>query len=349
MRIAGLQKLTLLDFPGKTAATVFTPGCNFRCPFCHNADLVTGEAGRDGAAADSSALSIDELFAFLGKRQGLLDGVCITGGEPLLQSGIDEFCTRVHELGFAVKLDTNGSFPGRLRALVEEGLVDYVATDVKNAPERYAETVGVPARCAPPWCASCTPPTTCARWLRGSKAYKRGTCKASSTRTACWAAKVASTHGTPTTCGHCCPSCRPSCRALSCAGWTRAARVRALACRKHAPLADPEFRPIEEPAAHEPLNTPRNQAAHRKREIPAGIDAILSSRKPAPFGLSASGPLTRPDTSRQKLCLGIKQRVQKETAESRRKLPKIRVFTAHLRPPARLLAARPSPSSARGT
>lgn len=145
MRIAGLQKLTLLDFPGKTAATVFTPGCNFRCPFCHNAALVTGEAGRDGAAADSSVLSIDELFAFLGKRQGLLDGVCITGGEPLLQSGIDEFCARVHELGFAVKLDTNGSFPGRLRALVEEGLVDYVATDVKNAPERYAETVGVPA------------------------------------------------------------------------------------------------------------------------------------------------------------------------------------------------------------
>lgn len=145
MRIAGLQKLTLLDFPGKTAATVFTPGCNFRCPFCHNAALVTGEAERDGAAADSSALSIDELFAFLGKRQGLLDGVCITGGEPLLQPGIDEFCARVHELGFAVKLDTNGSFPGRLHALVEEGLVDYAAMDVKNAPERYAETVGVPA------------------------------------------------------------------------------------------------------------------------------------------------------------------------------------------------------------
>ena len=144
MRIAGLQKLTLLDFPGKTAATVFTPGCNFRCPFCHNADLVTGEAGRDGAAADSSALSIDELFAFLGKRQGLLDGVCITGGEPLLQPGIDAFCARVHELGFAVQLDTNGSFPDRLRELVESELVDYVALDVKNAPERYAETVGVP-------------------------------------------------------------------------------------------------------------------------------------------------------------------------------------------------------------
>ena len=364
MRIAGLQKLTLLDFPGKTAATVFTPGCNFRCPFCHNAALVTGEAERDGAAADSSALSIDELFAFLGKRQGLLDGVCITGGEPLLQPGIDEFCTRVHELGFAVKLDTNGSFPGRLRALVEEGLVDYVATDVKNAPERYAETVGVPAFDLAPvqesldFLRSGAVPyevrTTVVRELhtaddlRALAAWIEGV-QASSTRTACWAAKVASTHGTPTTCGHCCPSCRPSCRALSCAGWTRAARVRALACRKHAPLADPEFRPIEEPAAHEPLNTPRNQAAHRKREIPAGIDAILSSRKPAPFGLSASGPLTRPDTSRQKLCLGIKQRVQKETAESRRKLPKIRVFTAHLRPPARLLAARPSPSSARGT
>ena len=144
MRIAGLQKLTLLDFPGKTAATVFTPGCNFRCPFCHNADLVTGEAGRDGAAADSSALSIDELFAFLGKRQGLLDGVCITGGEPLLQSGIDEFCTRVHELGFAVKLDTNGTFPERLRRIVESGLADRVAMDVKAAPENYARVTGVP-------------------------------------------------------------------------------------------------------------------------------------------------------------------------------------------------------------
>ena len=144
MRIAGLQKLTLLDFPGKTAATVFTPGCNFRCPFCHNAALVTGEAERDGAAADSSALSIDELFAFLGKRQGLLDGVCITGGEPLLQPELADFCARIKGAGFAVKLDTNGSFPDRLRELVESELVDYVALDVKNAPERYAETVGVP-------------------------------------------------------------------------------------------------------------------------------------------------------------------------------------------------------------
>ena len=139
MRIAGLQKLTLLDFPEHTAATVFLPGCNFRCPFCHNAALVLGPSDATGDTP------VEEFFAFLDKRHGLLDGVCITGGEPLLQPGIDEFCARVHELGFAVKLDTNGSFPGRLRALVEEGLVDYVATDVKNAPERYAETVGVPA------------------------------------------------------------------------------------------------------------------------------------------------------------------------------------------------------------
>lgn len=150
MRIAGLQKLTLLDFPGKTAATVFTPGCNFRCPFCHNADLVTGgaNAARDSVDAEAAPQSpavvpLDEFFAFLGKRQGLLDGVCITGGEPLMQSGLADFCARVHDKGFAVKLDTNGSFPNQLRSLVNAGLVDYVAMDVKNAPERYAETIGV--------------------------------------------------------------------------------------------------------------------------------------------------------------------------------------------------------------
>ena len=151
MRIAGLQKLTLLDFPGRTAATVFTPGCNFRCPFCHNADLVLG-AGTPGAGGGTGApgaglppaVTLDEFFAFLGKRAGLLDGVCITGGEPLLQPSIEDFCARIREAGFAVKLDTNGSFPDRLRALVEANLVDYVAMDVKNAPARYGETVGVP-------------------------------------------------------------------------------------------------------------------------------------------------------------------------------------------------------------
>lgn len=144
MRIGGLQKLTLLDFPGKTAATVFTPGCNFRCPFCHNGDLVRGNAANGADAGLPAAVELEDFFAFLAKRQGLLDGVCLTGGEPLLQPGVEEFCARARELGFAVKLDTNGSFPDRLRALVEAGLVDFVAMDVKNAPARYAETVGVP-------------------------------------------------------------------------------------------------------------------------------------------------------------------------------------------------------------
>ena len=155
MRIAGLQKLTLLDFPGKTAATVFTPGCNFRCPFCHNADLVCGAGASERAANAEAAVPdetagatpdvpLDEFFAFLDKRKGLLDGVCVTGGEPLMQPGLADFCARVRKAGFAVKLDTNGSFPGRLREIVEAGLVDYVAMDVKNAPARYAETAGVP-------------------------------------------------------------------------------------------------------------------------------------------------------------------------------------------------------------
>lgn len=150
MRLAGLQKLTLLDFPGKTAATVFTPGCNFRCPFCHNAELVAG-AGASGEAkafAGDGAfpfVSEDAFFSFLDTRTGLLDGICITGGEPLLQPGIAGFCTEIKRRGFAVKLDTNGSLPNRLRALVDDGLVDYVALDVKNSRERYAETIGIPA------------------------------------------------------------------------------------------------------------------------------------------------------------------------------------------------------------
>ncbi len=135
MRIAGMQKLTLLDYPGLTAATVFTPGCNLRCPFCHNSQLIAGETEE---TFDDS----DDVLAFLRTRHRLLDGVCISGGEPLLQPGIDAFCRSLKELGFAVKLDTNGTQPDRLRALLDEGLVDYVAMDVKNAPERYAETTG---------------------------------------------------------------------------------------------------------------------------------------------------------------------------------------------------------------
>ena len=138
MRIAGLQKLTLLDFPGKVACTVFTAGCNFRCPFCQNASLVLPE--RFG-----QPISEEELLSFLRKRQGILDGVAITGGEPMLHADLPDLLRRIRELGFRVKLDTNGSFPDRLSAVIEEGLVDYVAMDIKNAPELYAQTTGLRA------------------------------------------------------------------------------------------------------------------------------------------------------------------------------------------------------------
>ena len=138
MLISGLQKMTLLDYPGRVACTVFTGGCNFRCPFCHNASLVIPEALR---AHDGG---VETVLAFLKKRQGLLDGVAVTGGEQLLHADMAEFLRRVKDLGFRVKLDTNGSFPARLRALVEEGLVDRVAMDIKNDPAFYAETAGVP-------------------------------------------------------------------------------------------------------------------------------------------------------------------------------------------------------------
>ena len=137
MEIHGIQKMTLLDYPEKVACTIFTARCNFRCPFCHNASLVTHV---DAAAA----ISEEEVFSFLAKRQGILDGVCITGGEPLLQPDIEEFIWKVKELGYQVKLDTNGSHPDRLRRLTEAGLLDYVAMDIKNSPERYGETAGRP-------------------------------------------------------------------------------------------------------------------------------------------------------------------------------------------------------------
>ena len=138
MQINGFQKLTLLDFPGKVACIVFTAGCNFRCPFCHNATLVTH-------IEDSVVIDEDEVFAYLQKRKGLIDGVVITGGEPLLQPDLAAFIRRVRALGLAVKLDTNGSFPERLRALLDEGLLDYVAMDVKNSRDKYARTAGVTA------------------------------------------------------------------------------------------------------------------------------------------------------------------------------------------------------------
>lgn len=134
MEIAGLQKMTLLDYPGRVACTVFLQGCNFRCPFCHNSDLLPGKG---------EALMTDgELLAFLKKRKGLLDGVCITGGEPTLQPELPKLLESIKELGYAVKLDTNGARPEVLKALVEAGLVDYVAMDIKNSRGRYCETAG---------------------------------------------------------------------------------------------------------------------------------------------------------------------------------------------------------------
>ena len=133
MKIAGLQKTTLLDYPGKVACTVFLSGCNFRCPFCQNAEILDGAQGDIGE---------EEFFAFLKKRRGLLDGVCVSGGEPLVQAGTEAFIEKIKALGYCVKLDTNGAFPEKLASLCQNGLVDYVAMDIKNSPERYAKTAG---------------------------------------------------------------------------------------------------------------------------------------------------------------------------------------------------------------
>ena len=127
--------MTLLDFPGVVACTLFTSGCNFRCPFCHNASLVTH-------IDNSIRYSEEEVLEYLEKRKGVLDGVCITGGEPLLQGDIAEFLGKIKEMGYLIKFDTNGSFPEKLASLVEMGLVDYVAMDIKNSKEKYAETTG---------------------------------------------------------------------------------------------------------------------------------------------------------------------------------------------------------------
>lgn len=135
MKLAGLQKLTLLDDPGHVACTVFVQGCNFRCPFCHNSELIPWNT-------DASCLEEETLFSFLEKRKGILDSVCLTGGEPLLWQQVEVLMRRIKQLGYRVKLDTNGSFPDRLEHLVSEGLVDYVAMDVKNSPDRYAATIG---------------------------------------------------------------------------------------------------------------------------------------------------------------------------------------------------------------
>ena len=133
--ICGLQKMTLLDFPGKIACTVFLGGCNFRCPFCHNSELFMGKPEK--------LMEDEEFFAFLKSRRGLLDGVCVSGGEPTLYKTLPDFLAKIKEMGFLVKLDTNGYRPEVLKALVQQGLVDYVAMDVKNSQAMYAQTVGL--------------------------------------------------------------------------------------------------------------------------------------------------------------------------------------------------------------
>ena len=134
MKIHGLQKMTLLDYPGHVACTVFLSGCDYRCPFCHNYELACGTAP---AVMDS-----DELLAFLSKRQGLLDGVAITGGEPCLHRDLPELLAHIRELGFSTKLDTNGAHPDLLGRILEDGLADYVAMDIKNCPAKWAVTAG---------------------------------------------------------------------------------------------------------------------------------------------------------------------------------------------------------------
>lgn len=136
MDFAGMQSLTLLDFPNKVACILFVRGCNFRCPFCHNASLVCGGA--------ENHYPEEDILAFLKKRQGLLDGVVISGGEPTLYPELIPFLRKVRELGYAIKLDTNGTNPGLLKQIVRENLADYVAMDIKNSPHFYSATCGIP-------------------------------------------------------------------------------------------------------------------------------------------------------------------------------------------------------------
>jgi len=137
MVFGGIQKLTLLDYPDKTACTLFTVGCNFYCPFCQNASIAhpTGNV---------QTISAAEVLSFLNTRKGLLDGVCISGGEPLIHDELDAFIGDIKALGFLVKLDTNGSYPDKLKELVKSGAIDYVAMDVKNSLEKYGQTIGIP-------------------------------------------------------------------------------------------------------------------------------------------------------------------------------------------------------------
>lgn len=135
MHITGFDKLSLLNYPEKVACTVFTPGCNFRCPFCHNASIVDDKYKR---------IEEESIFKYLDKRKNIIEGVCITGGEPLIQTGIEDFIKKIKDRGLKVKIDTNGYLPEKLKSLIEKNLVDYVAMDIKNSDEKYSATSGAP-------------------------------------------------------------------------------------------------------------------------------------------------------------------------------------------------------------
>ncbi len=137
MNICGYQKTTLLDYPGHVAATIFTGGCNFRCPFCHNSDLVINPMS-------SGFISEEEIFTFLRKRKNILSGICITGGEPTLQSNLFDFINKVHSLGYKVKLDTNGYRPEIIFHLLNDNLLNYIAMDIKAGLSNYSKVCGVP-------------------------------------------------------------------------------------------------------------------------------------------------------------------------------------------------------------
>ncbi|MBE6682535.1 MAG: anaerobic ribonucleoside-triphosphate reductase activating protein [Ruminococcaceae bacterium] len=135
MIIEGLQKTTLLDYPGNVACTLFAHGCNLRCPFCHNAGLVVRQP--------ANIINKEEIAAFLEKRKGILDGICLTGGEPLAQKDSLEFIEFLKSFGYKIKLDTNGFYPDRLKEAVGRGLIDYIATDIKSSKEGYPRAVGI--------------------------------------------------------------------------------------------------------------------------------------------------------------------------------------------------------------
>ena len=141
MQIAGIQKITLVDFPGHVAATIFTRGCSFRCPFCHNPELVLPEKY-------SALLDEQQVFDFLETRYGKLTGICITGGEPLMQPDIDTFISHLKALSFDVKLDTNGSYPDMLEKIIKDGDIDYIAMDIKASPDKYATAAGTKIKIA---------------------------------------------------------------------------------------------------------------------------------------------------------------------------------------------------------